>query len=62
MVSGGFVLHFIYSFFYKTRGLRILTKNLRKQVEINNDKRRESDNFDKRRRVFNLDKFEEIFD
>jgi len=39
-----------------------LARNLRKNIEIENDKRRESKNFDIRRRALNMDKLEEMYD
>ena len=39
-----------------------MTRDLRKDIETDNDDKRESTNFDERRRAKNLDKFEEIYD
>ena len=62
VVAALFVLSGIFTFLYQERGLNNLTRDLRKNVETENDDLRESGNFDERRRALNLDKFEEIYD
>ena len=39
-----------------------MARNLRKNIEIENDKKRDSKNFDIRRRAENMDKLEEMYD